>query len=171
MSEDADHGEVPGDRRKQISERLARIENELTKLRSLSDGPTYMEIETSPLISLYVGNRRLTFGFSGPSLLGSLVGRITASLQSNGAVDGLTTPRSVPPQIGELLICAFVPLARQRERLGDFEEMFTSVWVPRFGNSVAKWVYVVQAVRSVVAMAGIGLIAAVADRLWRVLSR
>jgi len=76
-----------------------------------------------------------------------------------------------PPGIGQLLICLFVPLERQKDRLGDFEEMFNSVWVPRFGVPLAKCVYVAQALRSAVAVVGIGLIAAVADRVWRVLSR
>ena len=76
-----------------------------------------------------------------------------------------------PPHMGELLICLFVPPDRHKERLGDFEELFNTVWLPRFGACGAKCVYIAQALRSAVAVMGIGAVAMVADRVWRAFSR
>ena len=76
-----------------------------------------------------------------------------------------------PPHIGELLICLFVPPDRHKERLGDFEELFNTVWVPRFGVRLARCVYIAQALRSAVAVMGIGAVAMVADRVWHAFSR
>lgn len=78
-----------------------------------------------------------------------------------------STPSATPPCLGTLLICLFVPLDRQKERLGDFEEQFTTLWLPRFGPRVARLVYMAHAARSVAAMVRIALTAAVMDRVLR----
>jgi hypothetical protein len=109
--------------------------------------------------------------------------RILRSM-ANGSIKFEETPRNEPaywedtysdrvlptPRIGELIICLFTPLNRQRDRLADHVELFTTEWVPRFGVRVAGWVYIWKALESAAAMVRIAVVAAIADwfaRVWR----
>ena len=56
----------------------------------------------------------------------------------------LTRGNKGPPKYGEFLLCCFVPMSKHQERLGDFEEMFNTVWNPRFGR-MASLIYLAQA--------------------------
>jgi hypothetical protein len=77
-------------------------------------------------------------------------------------------PKKVyPPKFGDFLICLFVPLDRQQERLGDFEEKFSLVWVPRFGVRTAKFIYIVHAARTAVTVVRAAAIGALVDRVMR----
>jgi hypothetical protein len=72
------------------------------------------------------------------------------------------------PRVGELIICLFTPLNRQLDRLADHAELFTTEWVPRFGERIARWIYIGKAVGSAVAVIKIVAIAAIADWVSRV---
>lgn len=72
-----------------------------------------------------------------------------------------------PPKFGEFLICWFVPLDRQDERLGDFNEKFTKSWVPRFGARGAKIVYLAHLIWSAAAVVRITIFVAAMDRVMR----
>lgn len=74
---------------------------------------------------------------------------------------------ALPPRSGQLLICLFVPPDRQADRLGDFEEQFNTVWLPRFGPRMARFIYMTHALRSAAAIIRITAIATVADRVMR----
>jgi hypothetical protein len=74
---------------------------------------------------------------------------------------------AVPPRLGELIICLFVPTNRQDDRLADFREIFESIWLPRFGSRLAGWVYIAQALRSAGAVVRIAAMAAILDRVAR----
>lgn len=50
--------------------------------------------------------------------------------------------------LGERLICLFTRSDRRIDRLGDFEEMFKTFWVPRYGIPFARIIYVAQVVWS-----------------------
>jgi hypothetical protein len=74
------------------------------------------------------------------------------------------------PRVGELIICLFTPLNCQRGRLADHAELFTTEWVPRFGERVAGWVYISKALVPAAAVIRIVVVAAIADwfaRIWR----
>jgi hypothetical protein len=70
-----------------------------------------------------------------------------------------------PPLLGELLVCLFVPADRQEEQLGDLEEKFRKLWLPKFGRRAAPIVYIVNAILDRAVMISIGLVAAAIDRL------
>jgi hypothetical protein len=74
---------------------------------------------------------------------------------------------SKPPYTGKLIVCLFVPLEKQEDRLADFEEKLSMVWIPHFGNSVGRLVYVWHAIRSAGSIVRIGLVAAIIDRVTR----
>ncbi len=76
-----------------------------------------------------------------------------------------------PPRFGELLLCLLIRSDRQQDRLGDLEEKFNGIWVPRFPLRVAKFIYIAQVLRTGITVAMAGAAMAVADRLWHVLSR
>jgi DNA-binding winged helix-turn-helix (wHTH) protein len=80
---------------------------------------------------------------------------------------------SVPPvpRVGQLFVCLFVRPDRQQDRLGDFEELFRVVWVPRFGPKIAAWVYTAQAMRAAVSTLGVGVVAATLGHIWAALGR
>lgn len=73
----------------------------------------------------------------------------------------------VAPRIGQLLICLFVSADRQQDRLADFAEIFETIWSPRFGPRIAKWIYILHALRSAADIARIAVVAAVVDRVVR----
>lgn len=68
-------------------------------------------------------------------------------------------------------MCLFVGTDRQQEKLGDFEELFNTVWLPKFGVRLAKLIYLWHALRSGVAIIRIDAVAAFADRVWGILRR
>jgi hypothetical protein len=70
-----------------------------------------------------------------------------------------------PPRLGELLICLFTRLDRQAERLGDFEEKFRNLWLPRFGPRIARIMYIFQVVRTAIAFSSVAMVAALVDRI------
>jgi len=75
---------------------------------------------------------------------------------------------AAPPRLGEFLVCIFVPLDKQMDRLGDFEERFNTLWLPRFGARVARIIYITHAVRSAVTVFRLAAVAAVVDRVMGV---
>ena len=81
------------------------------------------------------------------------------------------SPNISPPRIGKFIVCLFVPLDRQDDRLGDLEETFNTLWVKEFGVRLAKFIYIWHAVRIVVVAMGIGAFAAFKDYLWGILGR
>jgi hypothetical protein len=70
------------------------------------------------------------------------------------------------PRFGGVIIDLFVRLDRQEELRGDLLEIFNCRWVPTYGIRVARWMYVWQALRSVVAIRTTALIALI-DWLMR----
>ena len=52
---------------------------------------------------------------------------------------------SRPPPFGEFLLSILTPIDKQKERIADFEEIFVSVWVPKFGARRARLIYMWQA--------------------------
>jgi hypothetical protein len=74
-----------------------------------------------------------------------------------------------PPRLGQFLICLFVPADRQAERLGDFEEMLRTLWVPRFGLWGGRVLYTAHAIRSAGAIVRIAAVAMLIDRVKGVL--
>ena len=80
-------------------------------------------------------------------------------------------PVSAPLHMGELIVCLITRSDRQREVLGDFEELFNTLWAPKFGPRLAKYIYIAQAARSAIAAVGIGTFAAIMGRLWGILGR
>lgn len=76
-----------------------------------------------------------------------------------------------PPHLGKLIICLFVSPEKQVDRLADFEELFTVVWLPSFGARIARLIYVAHAIRSAGAIVRIGVITAIADGIVRALGR
>ena len=75
-------------------------------------------------------------------------------------------PKLKTPRFGELLICLFVPLDRQNDQLGDFEEIFNTLWVPKFGIRLAKVIYILHALRSGAAILRIALVAKLVNRVF-----
>lgn len=71
-----------------------------------------------------------------------------------------------PPRAGQLLVCLFVHPDRQQDRLGDFEELYRVVWVPRFGRRIAACVYVAQAARLAVTAFGFAVVAGAVRHFW-----
>jgi hypothetical protein len=51
---------------------------------------------------------------------------------------------ATPPILGEFLVCVVVPRTKQADRFGDLEEIFTDLWVPKFGPTWARVLYFVQ---------------------------
>jgi len=81
-----------------------------------------------------------------------------------------TSPRDKgmhPPFLGKLLLCLFIAPDKQQDRLADFEESLTIVWIPQFGVRIGRLVYVWNAARSVGAIVRIGIAAAIVDRIRR----
>jgi hypothetical protein len=79
-------------------------------------------------------------------------------------------PRNTrPSRLGQLLICLFVPVDRQQDRLGDFEEKFNTLWLPRFGRRLAQIIYIIHAIRLGAAVLRIAAVAAIVDRVVRAL--
>lgn len=72
-----------------------------------------------------------------------------------------------PPSLGRLLICMFVPIDKQEDRLADFDERLRVLWIPEFGPRIGRLVYVWHALRSAGAILKIGLSAAIVDRIAR----
>lgn len=83
----------------------------------------------------------------------------------------LLSDTSTPSRLGEFLICLFVPVDRQQDQLGDFEEKFNTLWLPKFGPRVARIIYIIHAARSAVTVFRIAAITAVVDHLMAALSR
>jgi hypothetical protein len=52
-----------------------------------------------------------------------------------------------PPRFCEFVMCLAVELEFQQDRLGDYEERFNDLWVPKFGRPVAVAVYVWNVLR------------------------
>jgi hypothetical protein len=63
-----------------------------------------------------------------------------------------------PPFLGQLIICLFTPLDRQADRLADFEECFSTIWLPKFGSKLARIIYCFQTLRSVLIAAGLSIV-------------
>jgi hypothetical protein len=63
------------------------------------------------------------------------------------ALEILNPQRSQPkmPAFGEFIICLVVSPERQDEKLADMEEIFSTVWAPKFGPRVARLVYMSHA--------------------------
>jgi hypothetical protein len=79
--------------------------------------------------------------------------------------------KRLPPRLGEFIICLFVPPEKQEDRLADFEERFTSLWLPKFGARIARLIYLAQAIRSAGAIIRIGIITAVVDGVIRAIGK
>jgi hypothetical protein len=52
-----------------------------------------------------------------------------------------------PPRVCELLMCLAVEPEFQEDRLADFQERFSNLWVPRFGRRGAVAIYVWHVLR------------------------
>ena len=76
-----------------------------------------------------------------------------------------------PPFIGRLLLCLFLPAGKQVDRLADFDEMLSTVWIPQFGSRIGRFIYICQALRSTGAIIRIGVTAAIVDKFVRLLWR
>jgi hypothetical protein len=74
--------------------------------------------------------------------------------------------RRLPPKFAEALLCSFTPRGRHAEWLGDFEELYCTVWHPRFGW-FANVIYCAQALRLATGMLRVAAWAAVVDRVIR----
>jgi len=101
-----------------------------------------------------------------------LAGRISSDAERRGVIKSakpLLLVTTVPPRLGEFLICLLVPPDRQQYRLGDFEEKFNTLWLPKFGPRIARIFYITHAIRCAVSFFRIATIAAVLDRLIRAL--
>ena len=71
-------------------------------------------------------------------------------------------------RIGALIICLFVPINQQKERLGDFEELYRMVWLPRFRRpTLAKAVYIANALKSVADVLKITAVAWLCDQIGK----
>ena len=57
------------------------------------------------------------------------------------------TRRAKVPLLCEWLICLLVDPEFQKDRLGDYEERFADLWVPKFGRQGAVVVYVWHVLR------------------------
>jgi hypothetical protein len=55
--------------------------------------------------------------------------------------------QSGPPCICEFILCLVVEPEFQKDRLGDYQERFVDLWVPKFGRRVAIAVYVWHVLR------------------------
>jgi hypothetical protein len=98
----------------------------------------------------------------------AMAGRISSAAERRGVIKNtkpLLVVTTVPPRLGEFLICLLVPPDRQQDRLGDFEEKFNTLWLPKFGPRIARIFYITHAIRSAVSFFRIATIAAVLDRL------
>jgi len=69
----------------------------------------------------------------------------------------------MPPKFGILLICLAVPVEKQFDRLGDFDEIFNAVWLKRFPPTVAKMIYVWKALLCASAVIRATILASVID--------
>jgi hypothetical protein len=55
--------------------------------------------------------------------------------------------RAGPPRLCEFILCMAVESEFQKDRLGDFQERFNDLWVPKFGRRAAVVVYVWHVLR------------------------
>lgn len=79
--------------------------------------------------------------------------------------------RQSPPAFGQFLVCLFVSLDRQSERLGDMEEIFSTVWVPKFGPHIAQLIYLSHALSCAARLIKGAAVVAFVDRLLNLLHR
>ena len=78
--------------------------------------------------------------------------------------------RCAPPKLGELMLCLVFAAPSHSERLGDFEDIYRTIWFPRFGKAVSDGVYVAAVLRAAVQfrwVAGLGAVVDVAARVLR----
>ena len=78
--------------------------------------------------------------------------------------------RTGPLSVAEFLVCVLLSDDRHKARLGDLEELYRTLWAPRFGRRWADVLYVVIAVRSVLGLRRAAAAFALSDifrRVWR----
>lgn len=73
-----------------------------------------------------------------------------------------------PPKIGEFLLCLMLPVGSHSERLGDFEEHYQTLWLPKFGKRPAECIYIVSVLQAAVGFRWAALMGAVMDAAARV---
>jgi hypothetical protein len=66
-------------------------------------------------------------------------------LSATHLISGVEPPKV--PSLCELLLCVTVEPKFQKDRLGDYEERFADLWVPKFGRRAAVVVYVWHVLR------------------------
>jgi hypothetical protein len=70
---------------------------------------------------------------------------------SRGHLEGVgfahPTQQARPPRVCELFMCLAVEPEFQEDRLGDYQQRFNDLWVPKFGRRVAVAVYVWNVLR------------------------
>ena len=77
-----------------------------------------------------------------PGLIRQLAARSRNAARKSGRVPSV----GAPPRTGEFILCLLTRPDRQVDRLGDFEEKYRTLWLPRFGQHQANMVYIVNAV-------------------------
>jgi hypothetical protein len=55
--------------------------------------------------------------------------------------DPAPVPRAEVPTACECLLCLLVQTEFQKDRLGDFEELYHKIWLPKFGPRLAWFPY------------------------------
>jgi len=70
--------------------------------------------------------------------------------------------------LGEFLICLFVPPEHQEDRLGDFSQKFTMVWLKRFSPFWARFIYLFHALKTAGWMVRSAVVGAVVDRVMKI---
>ena len=70
---------------------------------------------------------------------------------------------SGPPLFGEFLLCLMIEVGAQRERLGDFQEHYETIWLPRYGKTASDLIYVVSVFQAAIGFKWAALAGAVVD--------
>jgi hypothetical protein len=86
-------------------------------------------------------------------------------------LDDLKESSKCAPFLGRLFLCLFLPPEKHADRLGDFDEMLNTVWLPQFGPRLGRLIYIWHALRSAGAIIRIGITATVVDRIVRAIWR
>jgi hypothetical protein len=82
-----------------------------------------------------------------------------------GNVPHVNSAAAGPPAVCVALICVLLPASKQQVAIGDFAELYSTVWCPCFGPRWANVVYCVQVLRTANAMIRYAAVAAIMDRV------
>jgi hypothetical protein len=100
-----------------------------------------------------------SFHGEGRLSVGAMVGPIGADIRGHVELENVVvfhspgvgfaypTQQARPPRVCEFFTCLAVDPEFQQDRLGDYEERFNDLWVPKFGRPVAVAVYVWNVLR------------------------